>query len=44
MRSWAHCVADAATRLDQGEKLDPEAACGTRPEPPVPSVKPGQGR
>lgn len=35
MRSWAHCVADAASRLESGDKLDPEAACGTRPEPPA---------
>lgn len=35
MRTWAHCVADAAAKLDDGEKLDPEAACGTRPEPPA---------
>lgn len=41
MRTWAHCVADAAARLDEGEKLDPEDACGTRPEPPA---APGQGR
>jgi hypothetical protein len=41
MRTWAHCVADAAAKLDQGEKLDPEAACGPRPEPPSP---PGRDR
>ena len=41
MRTWAHCVADAAARLDEGEKLDPESACGTRPEPPA---APGQAR
>ncbi|MGZ5417162.1 MAG: hypothetical protein ACXWDI_08290 [Nocardioides sp.] len=34
MRAWAHCVADAAAGLAQGEKLDPESACGERPEPP----------
>ncbi len=34
MRAWAHCVTDAAAGLDDGEKLDPEAACGRRPEPP----------
>lgn len=36
MRAWAHCVADAAAGLDQGEKLDPEKACGARPKPPAP--------
>lgn len=34
MRAWAHCVADAAARLPEGETLDPERACGTRPAPP----------
>ncbi len=35
MREWAHCVGDAAADLTSGEKLDPEAACGARPEPPA---------
>jgi hypothetical protein len=35
MREWAHCVADAAADLPSGEKLDPEAACGVRPDPPA---------
>jgi hypothetical protein len=34
VREWAHCVADAAAHRAEGEKLDPEAACGARPEPP----------
>ena len=34
MREWAHCVGDAARKLDPGEKLDPEAACGDKPTPP----------
>jgi hypothetical protein len=34
MRAWAHCVVDAAAGLTDGEKLDPVAACGERPEPP----------
>lgn len=33
MREWAHCLADAAAALGDGERLDPEAACGERPAP-----------
>ena len=39
MREWAHCVADAAADLTSGEKLDPEAACGARPEPPAAAAR-----
>ena len=34
MRAWAHCVGDAARALPSGARLDPEKACGDRPEPP----------
>lgn len=34
VREWAHCVADGSAHLADGEKRDPEAACGARPEPP----------
>lgn len=34
MRDWAHCLADAAGELGQGEKLDVEAVCGARPAHP----------
>jgi hypothetical protein len=34
VRTWAHCVADAAAGLAPGEKLDPVSACGERPERP----------
>jgi hypothetical protein len=40
VREWAHCVADAAAKLPDGEKLDPEAACGARPAPPAGSDRP----
>lgn len=34
MRVWAHCLADEAGNLREGEKLDPQTACGPRPAKP----------
>jgi hypothetical protein len=34
VRDWAHCLADAAKALPEGEELDPQQACGGKPESP----------
>lgn len=35
MRTWAHCVAEAAREHDDGAgAFEPEEACGQRPTPP----------